>query len=126
MADGKHCPACGVDIGVWPIFSAGLPNLIRCPRCKARLAYPQIGALLLVLLLVFAVVAPVAYFVAASFEGIQRLVALLVIVFGAWVPIELVVALYLRDNKTLEYRSGGAPPAEKDTAEPGTADGPRD
>ena len=37
--EGKNCPNCGVDIGVWPVFSAGLPNRIWCPRCKSQLRY---------------------------------------------------------------------------------------
>lgn len=118
MRDGKHCPACGVDIGIWPIFSAGLPNLIRCPRCKARLGYQRIGTVLLVLLLVLGAVLAAAYFVAASFEGNLRLVAFIVVFLGVWVPVELVVTKYLRDKKILEHRSGGAHPAEKENSEP--------
>jgi hypothetical protein len=49
MDDGKHCPACGKDIGVWPIFSAGLPNRIWCPHCSARLRYRVTTGLLLVI-----------------------------------------------------------------------------
>ncbi len=39
MANGKVCPACAKDIGVWAIFSAGGPSRIRCPHCRARLRY---------------------------------------------------------------------------------------
>jgi uncharacterized protein (DUF983 family) len=113
MADGKHCPACGTDIGIWPVFSAGLPNLIRCPRCKVRLGYQGIGAVLAVLLLVLGAVLAVAYVVAGSFQSNYRFFAFLVIVLGAWIPVELVVVFYLRTNKTLESRSGGAPPAKQ-------------
>ena len=112
MADGKHCPACGTDIGVWPVFSAGLPNLIRCPHCKARIGYQRIGAVLAVLFVVLGAVFAVAYVVAGFFEGNNRLVAFIVVVLGAWIPVELVVALYLRTNKILESRSRGAPPAK--------------
>ncbi len=28
MADGGHCPNCGNDIGVWPIFAAVAPSRI--------------------------------------------------------------------------------------------------
>ncbi len=37
--DGKHCPECRRDIGVWPVFHSGWPNLIWCPYCKTRLTY---------------------------------------------------------------------------------------
>jgi len=110
MADGKHCPACGADVGIWPVFSAGLPNLIRCPKCKARIGYQRIGAVLAILLVVLCVVFAVAYVVAGFFESNYRLLAFVVVVLGAWAPVELGVALYLRTNKILESRSSGAPP----------------
>ena len=110
----NDCPACGADIGVWPILSAGLPNLIRCPRCKARIGYERLGAVVIVLLLATGAVLAAAYFVATWYEGNQRLIAFIVFSLGAWVPVELVVALYLRANKLLEYRSGGVPPAKKE------------
>jgi hypothetical protein len=116
MHDGKHCPVCGVDIGVWPIFSAGLPNLIRCPRCKARLGYQRIGTVLLMLLAFLGAVLAGAFFIALPFERMQRLIVFVVIVLGTWVPIELVFAKYLRENKILEHRSGGRPLVEKDSS----------
>jgi len=41
LSDGKHCPACGEDIGVWPIASAFMPGHCRCPHCRARLAWDR-------------------------------------------------------------------------------------
>jgi hypothetical protein len=117
MRDGKHCPACGVDIGLWPIFSAGLPGRIRCPRCEARLGYRGIGMVLLVLglvlVLVTAAVFAFAYLVSLWFAGDLRLLVFLaawLLLFVAWVPVELVAAKYLRENKVLECRLGGKPP----------------
>jgi len=43
MRDGKHCPECEKDIGVWPVLSAGLPSRVHCPHCHARLTYGNIG-----------------------------------------------------------------------------------
>src|SRR5262245_26609160 len=37
MPDGKHCPACGADVGYWAV-ARGLFR-IRCPHCRARLSY---------------------------------------------------------------------------------------
>jgi hypothetical protein len=37
---------------------------------------------------------------------------LLAVLFGTWVPVELVAAEYLRDNKVLECRPGDTPPAQ--------------
>ncbi len=110
MGDGKHCPACGVDIGVWPIFSAGLPNLIRCPRRKARLGYRRIGPLRLILLLLTVAVLAAAYWVSMPFDGNQRPVVFLVVALGAWIPVEVIVALYLRGNKVLFHRASNNQP----------------
>jgi len=112
MADGKHCPSCGTDIGVWPIFSAGLPNLIRCPQCRARLAYQRTGGFLAVVVLLSCVVIAVAYVLASFFPLKYHWFAFIVLVLGAWTPVELAVASYLRKNKVLELRSGGAPPTK--------------
>ena len=35
MPDGKHCPACGNDVGYWAV-ALGLFR-IRCPHCGAKL-----------------------------------------------------------------------------------------
>ena len=39
MNDGKHCPACGKDIGLWAVLLAAWPSRVRCPHCRARLSY---------------------------------------------------------------------------------------
>src|SRR5579864_4806947 len=119
MRDGKHCPACGVDIGLWPVASATLPSRIRCPRCKARLGYRGIGTVVLVLVLVSVPVFAFAWLVSLLFVGVIQLTVLLAVLFAAWVPVELVAAKYLRENKVLEYRSGGTPPADEGGTEPG-------
>jgi hypothetical protein len=114
MGDGKHCPACGADIGVWRVFSAGWPDRIRCPRCKARLGYRGIGPLVIVGLLALGAVVAAAYAVAMSFEVNRQLVAFGAVLLGAWVLVELAATWYLRANKVLEFRSGGAPPGDKE------------
>jgi len=110
MNDGKHCPACNSDIGVWPIFSAGLPNFIRCPKCRARLAYRQTGFVTLVLAPVVAVCFIGAYYLSFIFEGNRRYAAFIAIMLGLWMPVEVVIAYYLRQNKVLELRASGLPP----------------
>lgn len=37
MADGKHCPNCGKDIGFWPYWVALDAKRIWCPHCLNRL-----------------------------------------------------------------------------------------
>ena len=85
MGDGKHCPNCGNDIGVWPVFSAAWPSLIWCPRCKSRLRYGNTALVIAVLLVVLIVIA------AAAFESVSslaptwrmRIWAVIVIVHGS-------------------------------------------
>ncbi len=106
MADGSHCPACARDIGVWPVFSAGLPNLIWCPHCAARLGYRRIGGVGIVLSLVTVVVIAAAYSAAASVPGLSFRVQMAVfagLALAAWVPVELGVVWYLRRNRELVW-----------------------
>lgn len=101
MANGKVCPACGNDIGVWAIFSAGGPSRIRCPHCRARLRYDGAIAVMAVpfAVVVFAalVIHEVAVDVGVARPGLVVTIMLLV----TWVPVELLLALYLRDHRTL-------------------------
>ncbi len=104
MADGKHCPSCGKDIGVWPIFAAGLPNRIWCPHCSARLAYREITGVLLLLVVMLAGVLTGAYFAALPFLSANPPVWVLVfagVLLAVWVPIEFVVVGFLRRNRKL-------------------------
>ncbi len=107
MADGKHCPHCGEDIGVWPVFSAGLPSRIWCPHCGARVRYLDARGPLLV-----ALAAGLAVIVAGL--GVALLVALrggnhpLVLAgafaglpFGGMVVVELLAVCYLRARRRL-------------------------
>jgi uncharacterized protein (DUF983 family) len=123
MGDGKHCPACGVDIGVWPVFSAGLPNRLRCPRCKARLAYRRTGLLWLVILPVLAAVVVVSYHVASAFDpqSPQWPLVFVGVMLASWVPVELLSAWYLRAYKVLEDRSSKPPPSEGAPPDEGAA-----
>jgi hypothetical protein len=103
MNDGKHCPSCSKDIGTWPIFKAGLPNLIRCPHCNARLTYSGTWPLI-VLLVALSVLLAGAIYYAVGVLSLQWPAN--VIVFGAallllWIPVEILVASYLRNNKVL-------------------------
>ena len=101
MANGKVCPACGKDIGVWAIFSAGVPNRIRCPHCRSRLRYDGTIALMALPFAVVVLAALVFHEVAVD-VGVARpglLVAGLLLV--TWLPVELLLALYLRDHRTL-------------------------
>ncbi len=98
MGDGKHCPSCGKDIGVWPVFSAGFPSWIWCPHCKSRLRYRDAAniAAVLVAIALLVVVSALIFFPSLTNRG--RLVILLI----PWVPVELVMTWFLRNRRELE------------------------
>ena len=39
MSNGRNCPVCAEDIGLWPIVYSSAPRKIKCPHCKSILAY---------------------------------------------------------------------------------------
>jgi hypothetical protein len=106
MTDGKHCPACGKDIGLSTIMVAPLPNLIRCPHCRTRLVYRD-TARVLVLLLLLATALGVGAFVAVERLPLPnlwtRLAVIIAGMFLLWLPIELWAAIYLRRTKRLDF-----------------------
>ena len=105
MRDGKHCPACGKDIGVWPVLMAGLPTWVRCPHCRARLSYGSSGLMVALLFAFFlALILAACYFAQRHYAAneIRFYVLLATIVVGAWLPVELLAAVYLRRHGKLE------------------------
>ena len=108
MANGKLCPACGKYIGVWAIVTAGVPSRIRCPHCRTLLRY---DGMLTIIALPFAIVilaALIVHEVAVDVGMPSPGLFLVVMVLLTWVPVELLLALYLRDHRTLHRAS--APP----------------
>jgi hypothetical protein len=102
MSDGKYCPRCKSEIGLWPIFSAGLPNRIRCPSCDCRLSYQRTGVYSILLIGLLITVVMGAYYVARSIAGNTEWRLVFVgIVIGTWSMIEFLSSLYLRNNKNL-------------------------
>jgi hypothetical protein len=106
MADGQHCPACARDIGIWPVFSAGLPNLIWCPHCAARLGYRGILGMCVVLIFVTAAVIGGAFYAASSIPGLSfslQMALFAGLALVAWIPVELVIVWYLRRSCELVW-----------------------
>jgi hypothetical protein len=107
MNDGKHCPRCEKDIGIWPVLSATLPNRIRCPHCRARLAYENAGALMINVLLLLIVLCVASYFVERQYDrstGVMFYVHVAALAFLAWLPIELAATFYVRSRGRLQNR----------------------
>lgn len=110
MDDGKHCPDCGKDIGIWPIFSAGLPNRIWCPHCSSRLKYRVTAGMLLVLTLLVVGLTAGAYYISSRYAGMNwRLWAMVFagLVIVPWIVVELAIAAYLRSRRKLERVDAG-------------------
>jgi hypothetical protein len=104
MSDGKHCPVCGKDIGIWPIVAAGLPYRIWCPHCATKLHFVKSLDVMLVLLVLIVTVVGGAYFVWWEVFASQFAVGALVfaaLCLGPWVPLELAAALFLRSRRNL-------------------------
>ena len=101
MANGKVCPACDKDIGVWAIVAAGLPSRIRCPHCRTLLRYDGTFALMVLPFAIVILSALIVHEVAVD-VGIPRPGLFVVVqVLVTWVPVEFLLALYLRDHRTL-------------------------
>ncbi len=104
MADGKHCPNCGDDIGVWAVFSAALPNWVKCPHCGARLAYRPVAGLVVGLSVVALGLLAGMWWVGLRFGPVFSLPWITAYTAGslaAWLPVEAVVVWYVRRYKTL-------------------------
>jgi uncharacterized protein (DUF983 family) len=102
MGDGKHCPSCGKDIGVWPVFSAAWPSRIWCPRCKSRLRYRQTADVIAVLFVFAIVIAALAFVLVTSFATTWRKPVWATVVIISWIPVQLAVTWFLRDRRELE------------------------
>ncbi|MDF3031866.1 MAG: hypothetical protein K0R03_2424 [Moraxellaceae bacterium] len=113
--DGKHCPACGKDIGLLAVIRAPLPNIgMRCPHCRAALKYEpgfySVAALaaLAYLGLLFVVVPKLMNYFADPYLSILAAVGVSALL---WQPVEILLTLLLRHRATLALKQGGTPPA---------------
>ena len=102
--DGRHCPSCQKDIGIWPVFAAGLPDRIRCPRCRCRLRYENATGVVVFLLAALAGVMCGAFWIAgflfpSSFG--PRNMLFVGIVVATWIPVEWAVVRFLRARRRL-------------------------
>jgi len=103
--DGKHCPECRRDIGLWAVFSAILPTRVRCPHCKASLAYSNSSRLVVGLLVLGLLLGGLAYFLALRLQIKDRFqfhfvaVALFTVL---WLPVEVAVTLLVRQRSVLQ------------------------
>jgi hypothetical protein len=102
--DGKHCPSCRRDIGMWSVVAAGLPDRIRCPHCQCRLRYENAIGVFVVLAVALAGVLYGAVWIAGlllpSTTG-PRNMLLAGVVVAAWIPVEVAAVRFLRARRKL-------------------------
>ena len=97
--DGRHCPSCLGDIGIWAIVKAPLPIFVRCPHCSARLAYRSAwGLLITACVVVFAIGIGMLYVLDAIgvSNSVTKFVAVMTVLLVLWTLFEFVGAQYLR------------------------------
>jgi uncharacterized protein (DUF983 family) len=102
--DGKHCPVCGEDIGLWPVMSAMYPTRIWCPHCRSRLGYQGPKRLVAAMIvLTIAIVTPTAFgLLWMKVEPVWRAVAYyLAIVLPLCVVMMMLTAMRVRATNTL-------------------------
>jgi len=105
MRDGKHCPECAKDIGVWPVLAAGLPSRIRCPHCKARLTYGDIGTFVACLFAILLTLAVGSFFVVNrqySARDLKFHAAFIAMALAVMLPVDVVATWYLRKYGVLQ------------------------
>ena len=105
MSDGKHCPGCTKDIGIWPVLMAGLPSWVKCPHCQARLSYGGGGFIVAGLFGLLLLLTAGAFFFARQHytaNALRFYVLLAVVVIALWLPVELMATLCLRKWGKLE------------------------
>jgi DNA-directed RNA polymerase subunit RPC12/RpoP len=132
MPDGKHCPACGRDVGYWAV-ARGLFR-IRCPHCGARLCHrltPRMNAVTTAVATaaVFAALVPGYFAAEAAFRGVGGVaglaggVAALAAGVAVWVGVafglgfvfQLSAAPLLRRTQRLIVPGEPETPAEEET-----------
>ena len=106
MDEGKNCPACGKDIGMSAIYLASWPTKIKCPHCRAVLAYDIPGRQTF-LIVAFPMCALLYTFSLTVQKVLSQEYALLAIglLFTSWIALsflfEFSIASYWRKHKKL-------------------------
>lgn len=81
-----------------------MPTRVACPHCKARLQYADTGVVVATLVALLLTCAAGAFFFVLRFYPLVRYefafywAALILVI---WLPLELAVAIYLRNAKVL-------------------------
>jgi hypothetical protein len=103
-SDGKHCPACGVDIGIWPVATAVFPSRVRCPHCRSLLAYRgpwRITAVMMGITLVFVTFSAYLVLNVGLTATWQAVLVYLAITIPCGAALSIAMAVYLRASNVV-------------------------
>jgi hypothetical protein len=116
-SEGKFCPSCNKDIGIWAIVKLGWPTMLKCPHCKTRLKYEswQIPLTILSIVLYIPIVILVTFesltIVVKYYSPVSTLKLIgggifsLTLNFLVWQLFELLIAYRLRNNSKLVIKN---------------------
>lgn len=114
--DGKLCPECNQDIGLWAIIKLSWPTKLKCPHCGTKLRYtpwqiPFVVLSVIVYLLVVALVISLIYLIIANHFALMSRpniiwVGGVICLFNValWVLFEIMIANRLRNYSKLEMK----------------------
>jgi len=110
MEPGKHCPACGSDVGWLSVLMAATPTRIRCPHCRTRLGYQASGVPIVVAGVVVASWAAIGMVEVSAVGGlptVRGFAAFALMILAVAVPLVLVATFYCRRTKQLRQVDEG-------------------
>jgi len=106
-----HCPKCQTPIKVTDLMQAGLPNMIKCSKCKTRIQFNISNALLYsvaILAIVVAILASlgITFFIQQHvFVDVQRLLVWMPTAFIFTIIAEYLMAKWLLITKGVSQHS---------------------
>jgi hypothetical protein len=106
---GRHCPACGNEIGWSPGLKSLWPLSLTCPYCDEDLAYIDIRNVTILIVLVVIAICVVAFFIAAYLVPFQyallRIGLTAMFMMILWIPVMALSGMYLRSHELLALKN---------------------
>ena len=107
MDEGKRCPWCKEEIGLWAVIKAAWPTMIKCPACGSKLTYEiRLGRFLLTQVLpaglVMAFLSYAFSYLILKKTAVNPLWFALLFFVILWSLFEFTIAVYWRKNKKLK------------------------
>ena len=109
---GRHCPACGNDVGWAPGLKSVWPMSVTCPYCEEELAYVDTRYVATVIIVVALGLCIGAFFIAAYLVPylymLLRIGLTALFMMIMWVPVVVLSGMYLRSHKLLAIKYDGS------------------